>query len=102
MARLLLNLKKDLKIPYARISFVYLLIVICTLHAKFQNAFLWKLLVVQNWNKIPHLPQPTTQQRSLLEKFYIWLPLLSVMTLNYQRLHQISSLEANFSSEDMK
>ena len=58
-----------------------------------------KLLVVQNWGKMAHLPQPATQQESLLEIPYI--PLLSVMTLHYHRLYQISSLGANFISEDM-
>ena len=37
---------------------------------------------------------------SLLEISYI--PLLSVMTLHYHRLYQISSLEANLSLEDLK
>ena len=36
----------------------------------------------------------------LLEMSYI--PLLSVMTLHYHRLYQISSLEANLSLEDLK
>ena len=53
-----------------------------------------KLLVVQNWGKMAHLPQP------LLEISYI--PLLSVMsTLHYHRLYQILSLEANLSLENM-
>ena len=83
----------------SRISFVYLLIIICTLHAKFQkNACLPKVLVIQNWGKMAHLPQPTTG--TLREISYILL--LSVMTLHYHRLYQISSLEANFSSKDMK
>ena len=43
---------------------------------------------------------PNQQQGPLLEISYI--PLLSVMTLHYHRLYQISSLEANLSSEDMK
>ena len=44
---------------------------------------------------------PNQQQGLLLEISYI--PLLSVMTtLHYHRLYQISSLEANFSLEDMK
>ena len=43
---------------------------------------------------------PNQQQGPLLEISYI--PLLSVMALHYHRLYQISSLEANFSSEDMK
>ena len=42
---------------------------------------------------------PNQQQGPLLEISYI--PLLSVMTPYYYRLYQISSLEANFSSEDM-
>ena len=37
---------------------------------------------------------------SLLEISYIPLP--SVMKLNYHRLYQISSLEANLSLEDLK
>ena len=46
-----------------------------------------KLLLVQNWGKmVAHLPQLTTGCRD---------PLLSVMTLHYHRLYQISSLEAN-------
>ena len=40
------------------------------------------------------------QQALLLEISYILL--LSVMTLYYCRLYQISSLEVNLSSEDMK
>ena len=38
--------------------------------------------------------------RPLLEISYI--PLLSVMTLHYQKLYQISSLEANLTLEDLK
>ena len=49
------------------------------------------LLLVQNWGKIAHLPQE--QGGLLLEIPYT--PLLSVMTLHYHRLYQISSLEAD-------
>ena len=61
-----------------------------------------KILLVQNWGKMTHLPQPTTGISFLLEISYI--PLFSVMTtLHEHRLHQYSgSLEANSSSEDMK
>ena len=80
-----------------RISFVYLLFMLYTPHAKFQkNACLrgcW-------WCKIEVQWPICQQQGPLLEILYI--PLLSVMTLHYHRLYQISSLEANFSSEDMK
>ena len=51
-----------------------------------------KLLLMQIWGKMVHLPQPQ-QQGPLLKTSYI--PLLSVMTLHYQRLYQISSLEPN-------
>ena len=50
--------------------------------------------------KWPICPNQQHQQEPLLEISYI--PLLFVMTLHYHRLYQISSLEANFSSEDMK
>ena len=40
------------------------------------------------------------QQGLLLEISYI--PLLSVMTIHYNRLYQISGLEGNLSLEDMK
>ena len=44
---------------------------------------------------------PNQQQGPLLEISYI--PLLSVMTtLHHHRLYEISRLEANLSSEDMK
>ena len=61
-----------------------------------------KILMVQNWGKMAHLPQPTTGTSFLLEISYI--SLFSVMaTLHYHRLYQISSsLEANSSLEDMK
>ena len=45
------------------------------------------------------LSQPTTAGIHL-EISYI--PFLSVMTLHYHRLYQISSLEANLSLQDMK
>ena len=58
-----------------------------------------KLLLVENWGKMAHLPNQ--QQGPLLEISYI--PLLSVKTtLHYHRLYQISSLETNLSLEDMK
>ena len=61
-----------------------------------------KMLLVQNWGKMAHLPQPTTGASFLLEISYI--SLFSVMTtLHYHRLYQTSSsLEANSSLEDMK
>ena len=43
---------------------------------------------------------PNQQQGPVFEISYITL--LSVMTLHYHRLYEISSLEANLSSEDMK
>ena len=43
---------------------------------------------------------PNQQQGPLLKISYIHL--LSVMTLHYHKLYQISSLETNLSSEDMK
>ena len=58
-----------------------------------------KLLLVRNWGKMAHCPNQQ-QQGLLLEISYI--PLLSVMTLHYHRLYQISSLEANLSLQDMK
>ena len=61
-----------------------------------------KMLLVQIWGKMAHLPQPTTGTSFLLEITYI--SLFYVMTkLHYHRLYQISSsLEANSSLEDMK
>ena len=61
-----------------------------------------KMLLVQNWGKMAHLPQPTTGTSFLLEISYI--SLFSVMTaLHYHRLYQISSsFEANSGLEDMK
>ena len=58
-----------------------------------------KLLLERNWGKMVHCPNQQ-QQGLLLEISYI--PLLSVMTLHYHRLYQISSLEANLSLQDMK
>ena len=81
-----------------RISFFYLIIIICNLHAKFQKMHACEAAGVAE-GKMAHLPQPT-QPGPLFEISYI--PLLSVMTLHYHRLHQISSYEANLSSEDMK
>ena len=60
MARLL-NLKKDLEIPYI-LHFICLLIILRSLHAKLRkNAYLPKLLVVKNWGKMDHLPRPATK-----------------------------------------
>ena len=82
-----------------RISFVYLLIIRCTLHAKFQkNTFLRSCQWCKIGVKWPICP--SQQQGPLLEISYI--PLFSVMTLHYHKLYQISSLEANFSSEKIK
>ena len=76
------------------ISFVYLLIIIymyptCKISKICMPA---KLLVVHKiWLKWPICPNQ--HQGPLLEILHI--PLLSVMTLHYQRLYQISSLEPN-------
>ena len=61
-----------------------------------------EMLLVQNWGKMAHLPQPATRTSFLLEISY--RSLFSVMTtLHYHRRYQISSsLEANSSLEDMK
>ena len=61
-----------------------------------------KMLLVQNWDKMAHLPQPTTGTSFPLKISCI--SLISVMTtLHYHRLYQISSsLEATSSLEDMK
>ena len=57
-----------------------------------------KMLLVQNWGRMAHLPQPTTGTSFLLEIYFMYLT-----TLHYHRLYQISSsLEANSSLEDMK
>ena len=66
------------------ISFVYL-VIICTLHAKFQKK-----------KKKMHACKTAAGG----EPRYI--PLLSVMTLHYHRLYQISSLAANLSLEVLK
>ena len=66
------------------ISFVYL-VIICTLHAKFQQK-----------KKKMHACKTAAGG----EPRYI--PLLSVMTLHYHRLYQISSLAVNLSLEDLK
>ena len=66
-----------------QISFVYLVIIICTLHAKFQKK-----------------KKKNACKAAAGEPLYI--PLLSVMTLHYHRLYQISSLAANLSLEDLK
>ena len=61
------------------------------------------MLLVQNWGKMTHLPQPTTGTSFLWEISYI--SLFFVITTPYYpiRLYQISSsLEANSSLEDMK
>ena len=77
--------KKDLKIPYVSHS-ICLLIIVCTLHAKFQQ-------------KTVHVCKAAAGGL-LLEISYI--PLLSVMTLHYHGEGQISNLEANLSLEDLK
>ena len=72
------------------ITFVYLpaVIIICTLHAKFQQK-----------KKKMHARKAAAGEL-LLEISYI--PLLSKMALYYHRLYQISSLAANLSLEDLK
>ena len=75
-------------------------IIICTLHAKFQKkhareAAGWWCKIGIKWPICPN-----QQEGPLLEISYI--PLLYVMTLHYHRIYQVSSLEANLSSEDMK
>ena len=58
-----------------------------------------KMLLVQNWGKMAHLPLPTTGTSFLLEISYI--SLISVTTtLHYHRIYH--SFEANSSLEDMK
>ena len=78
------------------ISFVYLLIIICTLNAKFKKVHACEAVGGAGQNA--HLLQLTTG--TSFEISYI--PILSVMTPHYHRLYQISSLEANLSSEDRK
>ena len=66
-----------------------------------------KLLVVQNWDKMTHLPQLTTG--SSFGNF-IYTTIVCNDAPHYHRLYQIlskrlylyQSLEANLSSEDMK
>ena len=67
-----------------------------------KNMHAAKMLLVQNWGKMVHLPQPATKTSFLLE--ISDRSLFSVMTaLHYNRLYQISSsLEANSSLADMK
>ena len=61
-----------------------------------------KMLLVQNWGKMTHLPQSTTGTSFLLEISYISL-FFVIAAPHYHRLYQISSsLEANSSLEDMK
>ena len=67
------------------ISFVYL-VIICTLHAKFQKKKQKKMHAC----KTAAGGEPR------------YIPLLSVMTLHYDRLYQISSLAVNLSLEDLK
>ena len=67
-----------------QISFVYLVIIICTLHAKFEKK-----------KKRKHACKAAAGE-------LLYIPLLSVMTLHYHRLYQISSLAANLSLEDLK
>ena len=66
---------------------------------KFQkNACMWSCWCCKIGVKSPICPNQ--QPGPLLEILYI--SLLSVVTLYYYRLYQISSLKANFSSKDMK
>ena len=58
-----------------------------------------KLLLVQNWGKMAHLPQPTT--RTSFGNFTYTTIVCSDYTPLSQTI-QISSLEANLSLEDMK
>ena len=58
-----------------------------------------KLQLVRNLGKLASCPNQQ-QQGLLLEISYI--PLLSIMTLHYHILYQISNLEANLSLQDMK
>ena len=67
------------------ISFVYL-VIICTLHAKFRKKKQKKMHAC----KTAAGGEPR------------YIPLLSVMTLHYDRLYQISSLAVNLSLEDLK
>ena len=67
-----------------QISFVYLVIIICTLHAKFEKK-----------KKRKHACKAAAGE-------LLYIPLLSVMTLHYHRLYQISSLAANLSLEVLK
>ena len=93
------KLKKDLKIQYVS-HFICLLTYSMYPKCKISKKCMpVELLVVQNWGKMAHLPLPTT---GTFLKISYNIPLLSVMTIHYNRLYQISSLEANFSSKDMK
>ena len=88
-----------MKIPHVSHFIGQFLIIICTLYEKFQkNACLWSCWCCKIGLKWPICPNQ--HQRPLFEIPYI--PLLSVMTLHYHRLYQISNLEANLSLEDMK
>ena len=55
-----------------------------------------KILVLQNWGKMAHLPQPTTETSF---GNFMYTIIVRNKTL---KLYQISSLEANFSSKDIK
>ena len=92
----LLNQKKYLKIPCFAFHLSTYMYPTCKISKKCIPA---KLPLVQNWGQMVHLRQPTT--KASFENF-IYMTLLSVMTLHCHRLYQISSLEANLSSEDMK
>ena len=59
-----------------------------------------KLLLVQNWGKMAHLPQPSTT--GTLFRNFIYTTVVCMTTLHYHRLYQISNLEANLNLEDMK
>ena len=79
-----------MKIPYVS-HFICVLIIICTLHAKFQKK--------KEKEKIMHACKAAAGG-PLLEISYI--PLLSVMTIRYHGVYQVSSLEANLSLKDLK
>ena len=63
-----------------------------------KNMHAAKMLLVQNWGKMVHLPQPATKTSFLLE--ISDRSLFSVMTALHYQIS--SSLEANSSLADMK
>ena len=81
------------------ISFVYLLLHVTYMQDFKKKSLPAKLLLVQNLAKMAHC---LNQQQQKLDLTISYIPLLSVMTLHYHRLYQISSLEANLSLQDMK